>query len=209
MVIETMESYPVSHISRLRMGSDGDGIRTLVLFQGCPLRCKYCINPFTWDGSRSPKMMSAQEIYDSILLDRPYMLATNGGVTFGGGEPFLHSNAIKEFAEINDGQFTIYVETSLNVQRGNLEQVVDCVDMYYVDIKTVDSNKYNFYTGGDLHNALGNLRFLIQKVGSSKIVVRIPLMPEITDEADQLRYQSELMECGVKNFDLFKYRIPE
>lgn len=75
--------YSVSYIGRLRMGTDGKGIRTLIIFQQCPLRCRYCINSFTWDGSEEPEMMSAEELYESILIDRPYLLATNGGITLG------------------------------------------------------------------------------------------------------------------------------
>ena len=36
---------PVMGVSRLYMGTDGEGVTTLVTFYGCPLRCKYCINP--------------------------------------------------------------------------------------------------------------------------------------------------------------------
>ena len=34
----------IMSISRLRMGTDGKGVTTLVGFYGCPLDCKYCIN---------------------------------------------------------------------------------------------------------------------------------------------------------------------
>ena len=32
-------------INRLRMGTDGEGIFTLVTFYGCHLSCRYCLNP--------------------------------------------------------------------------------------------------------------------------------------------------------------------
>ena len=150
--------YPIAHIDRLRMGTDGKGIRTLILFQDCSLRCRYCINQFTWNGKVEPKMMSAQELYDSILIDRPYLLATNGGVTFGGGEPLLHSKAIKDFAQCNKDNFSSAIETSLNVPIENLEHVIDTVDMYYIDIKSTDSLTYEKYTWGYLEKVLDNLK---------------------------------------------------
>ena len=40
-----MDKAPLIGISRLRMGTDGHGVTTLVAFHDCPLRCKYCLNP--------------------------------------------------------------------------------------------------------------------------------------------------------------------
>ena len=199
--------YPISHIGRLRMGIDGKGIRTLVLFQRCPLRCKYCINQFTWNDNDKTKMMSAQELYDNILIDRPYLLATNGGITFGGGEPLLQSECIKEFAECNKENFSIYLETSLNVPLSYIERVIDVVDMYYVDIKTTDYNVYKNYTGGDLQIVLDNLKYLLAKVGKEKIVVRIPTVPGFADKEAQRKSKAFLGSMGIKYFDLFDYRV--
>ena len=198
--------YPVAHIGRLRMGTDGHGIRTLVAFQGCPLRCKYCINPFTWDGTREPKLMSAREIYESILIDRPYLLATNGGITFGGGEPLMQSEAIKEFSEINVDKFSLYIETSLNVPRKNLEQVIDVIDKYHVDIKTMDFSLYREYTGGDLQVAIDNLSYLLGKKSADDVIVRIPIIPGFNGPKEQEQAKEELTKRGVRHFDLFKYR---
>ena len=64
---------------------DGPGLRTVVFLQGCPLRCKFCHNPDTWDFSGGQER-SAEEIAQTALrLKRFYGL--KGGVTFSGGEP--------------------------------------------------------------------------------------------------------------------------
>ena len=95
---------PIFGISRHRIGTDGYGIKTLVTFMGCPLKCKYCINdvchvPLPAEGY-GIEWLSPQELYDRVKIDNLYFLATNGGITFGGGEPGLYADYIKEFKSI-------------------------------------------------------------------------------------------------------------
>ena len=40
-----MKAVPLIGIARHRLTIDGEGVTTLVAFHGCPLRCKYCLNP--------------------------------------------------------------------------------------------------------------------------------------------------------------------
>lgn len=201
------KEYPISSISRHRLGIDGQGIRTLVVVQECPLRCKYCLNPFTWNGEREATKMTAKELYDKVNIDRLYMLATGGGITFGGGEPLLYPDLITEMRDLCDSQLAFAVETSLNVPWKNIENVITAVDEFVVDIKTTIPEKYMAYTGGDVKRVLSNLKELIQKVGASKVVVRIPIIPEFTDEEDQNASRIFLQDFGIERFDLFRYRV--
>ena len=49
-------------ISRHRIGVDGKGVTTLVAFHGCPLDCKYCLNPQCHDDSGKIKTLSPQQL---------------------------------------------------------------------------------------------------------------------------------------------------
>ena len=199
--------YPIHSIGRLRMGTDGEGIRTLVFLSGCPLRCKYCFNPATWDGSKEPKMMTAEEVYSKIRIDRPYILATNGGITFGGGEPLSYPDLINEMRSICEPEMTIYAETSLNVPWENIEKTAEAINKYYVDIKATDPEIYKAYTGGTLDIVVDNLVKLIQRKDADSVVVRIPEIEGFVDAEKQEESREMLYEMGVRRFNLFKYKV--
>ena len=202
------EEYPISSIGRLRMGNDGPGIRTLIVLYGCPLRCRYCINPYTWDNSHKPKMMTAGELYDSIVIDRPYILATNGGITFGGGEPLLYPGLINEMRALCEPEMSFYAETSFNDEWESIEAVAGSVDCFYVDVKSVDPDVYKDYTGGELEPVLENIRRYVELKNPDSIIVRIPEIPGMVDKEKQKQAKKILSEMGVTRFNLFKYVLP-
>ena len=73
---------------------DGPGIRTVVFFQGCRLRCRYCHNPDTWAmNSGKEQIVTPEQLVKRILRFKPYF-GDNGGVTFSGGEPLLQKESI-------------------------------------------------------------------------------------------------------------------
>ena len=198
---------PVAAISRLRMMTDGDGVSTLVCFQGCPLRCKWCINPFTLE-PEGAKLLTAKELYEKVRLDELYFLATGGGITFGGGEPLLRSAFLEEFRGFCPQEWHLCAETSLAVPWENVRQAARCIDMFYVDVKDTNPEIYRSYTGRDNTLALGNLKRLLQTVGPRRITVRLPLIPQYNTPADRQRSRQLLSEMGITLFDEFTYRLP-
>lgn len=197
----------ISSIGRHRFEIDGDGIRSLVVFAGCPLRCKYCVNPYTWDGSKKAVPFTPEMLLAKVSVDSVYFQATNGGITFGGGEPLLHANFIKEFIQIAPKCWNYIVETSLAVPFENIQTIADKIDTFVVDIKSMDSTVYHFYTGGDLTLAHTNLTRLIDMVGTERVTVRIPLIPGYADETSQATSVKQLLTMGVTNIDSFKYIV--
>lgn len=202
-----MNKAPLIGISRLRIGTDGHGVTTLVAFHGCPLRCKYCLNPQSLSNGAKVLMKTPEEVMQTIRKDELYYLATNGGVTFGGGEPMLRAEFIKEVLELGAKQWHITIETSLNVPLQNLVLLFPYIHEYVVDIKDMNPSIYKAYNGRDNEIVKSNLRWLIERGKAENITCRIPLIPDFNTTEDQQRSKQELEAMGITRFDLFTYRI--
>ena len=199
-------SAPILGISRLRIKSDGEGIRTLVAFYGCPLQCRYCLNTECHDEPQ--KYMTAQELYDKVKIDDTYFRCSQGGITFGGGEPLLYPQFIVKFKKLCHNDWSVNVETSLNVPLSNLQCCYDVIDNFIVDIKCVSERQYISYTGKSNQNVIDNLKELFNYVGNSRIVVRIPHIPDMTQEYDIENAVSFVKSIGITNIDIFDYILP-
>lgn len=197
---------PVIAVSRLRMLVDGPGVTTLVCFHGCPLRCHWCLNPFSFAPETKRTYMTAQQLYDQVKLDELYFVSTGGGITFGGGEPLLYPDFLRDFRSVCGGGWHLCAETSLSVPWENVRQAAGCIDHFYVDCKDTDPAIYRRYTGQDNALMLENLGKLLALVGPERITVRIPLIPEFNTEANQQRSRAKLEAMGLRKFDLFPYK---
>ena len=202
-------SAPVVTYTRHRLTVDGDGVTTLVCFHGCPLRCKYCINSFSFNPNTRRMNLSAQMLYDRVKIDELYFLATGGGVTFGGGEPLLYATFLEKFRKICGERWHLCAETSLNVPWKNVEIAASCIDEFIIDCKDTNPEIYQAYTGQDNGRMLENLQKLVALVGTKRIIVRLPLIPSFNTDDDRLKSQQRLEEMGVTRFDRFTYLTPE
>lgn len=204
------EEAPFCGVDRHRMRTDGNGITTLVVFHGCPLRCKYCLNPQTL-GPRYEDVVyyTPKELYQEVKKDNLYFLSTHGGITFGGGEPCSYSKFICKFRLLCGSSWRLTVETSLNVPQEHLERLLTVVDYYIVDIKDMDASKYRQYTGEDNCRGIDNLRFLLEHGKSDNILVRVPLIPHYNTTIDVENNVRILKEMGVSHFDRLTYQVAE
>ena len=197
---------PVITLSRLRMQTDGKGVTTLVCFHGCPLRCHWCLNPFSFAPETKRTRMTPTQLYEQVRIDQLYFLATGGGITFGGGEPLLYADFLRHFRQICGEHWHLCAETSLNVPWENVETAAGCIDHFYIDCKDTNPDIYCRYTGQHNARMLENLQKLLARIGPERITVRIPLIPEFNTEEDRQRSVALLQQIGITQFDLFTYR---
>ena len=196
---------PIFAISKLRMGTDGEEITTLVAFMGCPLNCKYCLNPqchepvYEADGTTPRKgimLLTPQELYDMVKIDNLYFQATGGDICFGGGEPTMYADFIEEFRWICDQSWKITLETCLCCSYNIIKQLSKVVNRLIVDIKTMDLHVYEQYTG-EKSGVIQHLKFLQMNVPPKEVTIKVSLIPRFTDERNIDR---DITEIG-QNFN--------
>ena len=212
MTDQTQPTFPLAFCDRLRMATDGAGVTALVGAYGCPLQCKLCINPQTWherkDGKSPFERVTPAELVDRVKIDSLYYLATGGGVTFGGGEPLLHTDFITAFREVCHPDWRIYAESCLNIPEENVRAAARVVDHFFIDIKDMNPAIYSAYTGQDNTLVKSNLALLLSLVGAQRITVRVPHIPGFNTDSDVEASAAELKAMGVTLFDIFTYKRP-
>jgi pyruvate formate lyase activating enzyme len=186
---------------------DGPGIRTTVFFKGCPLRCWWCHNPeshkilpekfdgcnlrrgfdqsFSMDKDEVGKEISVDELMNEIIKDRVFYEESNGGVTFSGGEPLMQPEFLNLLLkECKSIVIHSAVDTSGFTSEDTLKQIAPNVDLFLYDLKLMNDDVHQKYTGVSNQIILKNLIELDQL--GKKIIIRIPIVPEITDTNENL-----------------------
>lgn len=203
-----MKTSVLIGFSRHRIGMDGTGVTTLVAFHGCPLNCKYCLNPQALSPDGVWKRFSSDELFRLINKDDLYFRASGGGVTFGGGEPLVSCKAILLFRDVcmkQGKKWKFNIETSLNVPKLFIEMMENVIDHWIVDIKDMNPQIYKAYTGQNNDFVVENLQYLINK--NVKITVRVPLIPRFNTESDVEKSILTLQQMGITDIDRFTYNV--
>lgn len=192
-------------INRHRMGTDGKGISTLITFYGCPLNCKYCLNPQCKSESTPCTYIEPNDLVNLLMVDDIYFKSTGGGIVFGGGEPLLNAEYIKEACDLVPLQWKIRIETSLNVKWDKIELLLPYIDQWIIDIKDSNTEIYKNYTGADNLKVYDNVLRLSHKTDKEKLLIRIPKIPNYNAEKDIQK--SVKLYSNLGNIDIFNYKI--
>lgn len=193
---------PIYSISRLRFGTDGKGITSLVAFMGCPLRCRHCINSWCHSDPSQSRLMSPEDLFDELMIDNIYFQMTGGGVCFGGGEPTLYPEFIRQFRKVCGSRWRITVETALTCPEDVILDMVPVIDKWIVDVKDLSEEIYERYTG-----KRNDIRSKLKKLldAGAETTVRVPHIPGYNCDADVARTIGELRGMGLDDIDEFTY----
>lgn len=168
---------------------DGPGIRFVVFLQGCPLRCKFCHNPDTWEfGKGTPT--ESDEVLDSYMKNRSFY--AKGGITVTGGEPLMQLDFVTElFTKAKNYGIHTCIDTSGVTYREDsdyllkLKKLIAVTDLVMLDIKHIDPIKHKDLTGLDNKNILSFAKFLEKT--NVDLCIRHVVVEGITDDAEDLK----------------------
>jgi len=204
---------------------DGPGIRQTVFLKGCPLRCAWCHNPESQESSEETikshkklgnrtftrheivgKEMSVAEVMEIIEKDIPFFEESGGGVTLSGGEPLMQPEFTTALLRACR---KLGIHTALDTCGYAEPEIIDMVlphtDLFLYDLKLADDEAHKHCTGMSNRPVLENLKKI--SASGKPIIVRIPLIPDITDTESNLDGLKRIIEQtkGIRRIDLLPY----
>ena len=144
------------------------------------IRCGSCVEVCPTSAIRFDSYEADVEtVVETLLQDKSFYAKSGGGITISGGDPLFQADFSKAVLyECKEANIHTAIETSMCARRELLESFIGLVDLFIVDIKLFDPNEHKKYTGADNKLILSNFEMLSHN--KQKILVRIPLIPQIT-----------------------------
>ena len=194
---------------------DGEGIRTIVFFKGCPLKCPWCSNPesisfepqkvkmeskcihckhCSFDVDECPtgaitqfgKYMTVEEVVTEVQKDMVFYRTSSGGVTLSGGEVLSQSTfAIELLKQLKSLGINTAIETSGQGNTQNLIELATYLDLILFDLKIMDEEKSKLILGADINLIKNNIKTLVKM--HKKVIPRVPLIPGYTTDDENIK----------------------
>ncbi len=198
---------------------DGPGVRTTVFFKGCPLKCAWCHNPesiktnielmprerrvgdvIVADCEQVGYEISVDELFAEVLKDRVFMEESDGGVTFSGGEPLMQPEFLYQILnKCRDAGLHTVVDTSGYASALVIERIAPLTDLFLYDLKLMDDDLHQRYTGVSNVLILKNLEWLL--ANNYQVRVRIPILTDVTATHENLQHLADYLKRLKLSFD--------
>jgi pyruvate formate lyase activating enzyme len=204
---------------------DGPGIRQTVFFKGCPLNCWWCHNPESQeiypekynrvnklDGKEFKKEVTVgykttvDKLFETISGDKIFFEESDGGVTFSGGEPLMQANFLYEIIKkCKETGIHTCLDTTGFASEKTIEKIAEVTDLFLFDIKLIDNELHQKYTGIPVDGILRNLTWLDEN--KKNVILRFPVIPEITNTKKNLSEIKSFMKSlqNINRIDLLPY----
>ena len=190
--------------------ADGPGVRFVVFLKGCPMRCRYCHNPETWN-SEGADEYDVDTLVNTAMRYKSYW-GKNGGVTVSGGEPLLQLEFVTEFFKgLKEKGVHTAIDTSgqpfcdAKEYLEKFDKLLEVCDLVILDLKEFEPDAHKELTGFGNENILKMAEYLSDK--GKKMWIRHVLVPGITDGKESLEKLGKFIKMlkGVERTELLPY----
>ena len=175
---------------------DGPGVRFVVFFQGCPMRCLYCHNPDTWVAGAG-NTFTPSELMAKML--RNVAFYQTGGITATGGEPLLQLDFLIELFTLakKNGIHTCLDTSGITFHKApayleKIDRLLAVTDLVMLDIKHASDAAHQALTGCSNTPVLAFAEYLNEKGIAMR--VRHVLVPGYTDSEEDLAALGRLLQ---------------
>lgn len=149
---------------------------------------------------------SVEQVMSEVLRDTPFYESSGGGVTFSGGEPLMqHRFLLELLLACRERDLHTVVDTSGFAAWEVLNSIREQVNLFLFDLKMMDDERHIRFTGVSNKLILSNLKQLAEN--GSAIYIRIPLIPGINDDEENLRQSGEFIRAlpNISGVELMGY----
>jgi pyruvate formate lyase activating enzyme len=154
-------------------------------------RCMKCAEVCLYEAlTVAGEPWSVEKAAEEAKSDFNFFLNSEGGVTISGGEPTTQLDYVMEvLKEVRSLGIHTCVDTCAYCKWEQLEQLLDKVDIFLVDLKHMDSEKHKAATGVPNDLILENVRRLAESGASLRL--RLPTIPGFNDSAENAEAVAE------------------
>jgi len=166
------------------ISKNGNGITTNG--ELCTL-CGECVDACYADAREIiGREVTVADVMAEIEKDIAFYDESGGGVTFSGGEPLLQRDFLRALLRAcKEKEMHTTVDTSGFAPWTTFEHIRADVDLFLYDLKLMDNTHHQQFTGVSNRLVLQNLQSLSQR--GQNIIVRVPVIPGITDTDKNIR----------------------
>lgn len=214
--------------------NDGQGIRTVVFFKGCPHTCPWCANPESIsprietvrreskclhcspclrDADECPsgaferigRDITLDELEREVMKDELFFRTSGGGVTLSGGEVLMQAAFATRFLQrLRRFGISCAIETAGDAPASRLLPLAKVCDEVLFDLKIMEPSQAHEVVKMNLPRVLDNLRLLVNE--GITVIPRLPLIPGYTLNVENMqRALAVLLSSGINQVHLLPF----
>jgi pyruvate formate lyase activating enzyme len=148
------------------------------------------------------KFWKVDDLVEELLRDKVFFATSNGGVTLSGGEATFQSDfTIQLASKLQKNGVHVALDTCGYSSEKNFRNILKHVDLVLYDLKVMDSQRHEEYTGVPIDRVLSNALALAES--GKPVWIRTPVIPGHTDDEANIRAIAQFIVKNMPNVERY------